>query len=214
MTGSEVRVLVTVPKGWTAASLAPLDVSQTPAVSVLGWQAWRPPGSAPGDAAPLVTACFGGETHAWTDELEPFVLDHLRAAVSSTALRIARVGALRVRSIEHTGRVTSERIDGAGEAEGELAARTFIGFADAGDAPGGRLVGCFALCVADLRECRASIDGAAVEGTFVAAPRPTPAVSALLAVVHHPSATFGALAILSFLLGVIAVVTRKRPRAK
>jgi hypothetical protein len=210
MTG-EARIVVTVPEGWTAASLAAPDLSQAPEVKVLAWQAWGEP--AKGDAAHLVAACFGGDTRLWTDEAEPIVLDRLRAVVSSTALRTARVGGLRVRSTDHAGSVTSEQIDGSGDAEGVLAARTFLGFVDGGDAAG-HLVGCFALCVADLDACRESVDGAVLEGAFVPSPRPTMATRALLGVLHHPSAAFGSVAVLSCLLGVVAVATRKRPRTK
>jgi hypothetical protein len=201
-----------VPEAWSTVPLARPDLSQVPDVRGLAWNAWGPAGT--DDAAHLVIGCFGGETRAWTDEAEPFVLDRLRAVVSSTALRAARRGGVRVRSTEHTRNVTSERIEGAGDAEGALAARTFLGFVDAGDAAEGHLVGCFALCVADLHACEASVRDADVYGRFVPSPRPTTAVRALVAMVHHPSATFGCLALLSCVLGVVAVVTRKRPRTK
>jgi hypothetical protein len=109
--------------------------------------------------------------------------------------------------------VTSEQIDGSGDAEGVLAARTFLGFVDGGEAAG-HLVGCFALCVADLDTCRESVNGAVLEGAFVPSPRPTMATRALLGVLRHPSAAFGSVAVLSCLLGVVAVATRKRPRTK
>jgi hypothetical protein len=211
MTPGEARIVVSVPEGWGTVPLEPPDLSATPGVSVLAWHAWGPLGQ--GDRAALMTACFGGEIRAWTDEAEPLALDRLRAVVSSTALRAARVGGLRVRSSEHAGSVTSEQIDGAGDAEGALAARTFLGFVDAGDAAG-HLVGCFALCVTNLHGCQASVDRSTLEGAFVPSPRPTTAVRALVAMVHHPTATFGSMAILSCLLGVIALVTRKRPRTK
>jgi hypothetical protein len=212
--GSEVRILVTVPDKWIPAPLPPLDLSQAPEVRNLGWHAWGPPGWTPSEGPRLVAACFGGDTRAWADEVEPFVLDRLRAAVSSTALRVSRVGALRVRATAHSGGVTSEWIDGVGDAEPMLRAKTFLGFVDPGDGVAGRLVGCFALCIGDLDPCQSSVEGARVEGAFVDAPVPTPAVRALVAMVHHPSATFASIAILSFLLGVVAVVTRKRPRPK
>src|SRR3984885_13524742 len=107
MTG-EARIVVTVPEGWTAASLAAPDLSQAPEVKVLAWQAWGEP--AKGDAAPLVAACFGGDTRLWTDEAEPIVLDRLRAVVSSTALRTAREGGVGVRSTDAAGSVGSEAV--------------------------------------------------------------------------------------------------------
>jgi hypothetical protein len=210
MSPSEARILVTVPEGWTAAPVAPPDLSQTPEVRVLGWQAWN----APDEASHFVAACFDRDTRAWTEEAEPIVLERLRATVSSTALRIARVGGVRVRSIEHAGGLTSEWLDGTGDAGTELTARTFLGFVDTGEVAARRLVACFALCASDRHACQASVDGASVDGTFVRAPPPTPTVRALVTMAHHPSATLGSLAILSSLLGILAVVTRKRPRTK
>ncbi len=119
-----------------------------------------------------------------------------------------------MRAAEHAANVTSERLEGAGDAEGELAARTFLGFVDFGASATDHLVGCFALCVEDLRGCETSVDGATVEGAFVPPPRPTVAARALVAMVHHPSETFGSIGILSCLLAAIALATRKRPRAK
>jgi len=142
------------------------------------------------------------------------VLERLGAVVSSTALRVARVGGRRVASTERTGASTSERIEGAGDAQGQLVARTFLGFVDGGDVSPGPLVGCFALCMSDLAACAPSVEGASVEATFVAAPRPTLGVRAVVAMAHHPSLTATSALTLSLVAAVVALATRRRPRTK
>ncbi len=205
-----IRVDLPIPPGWEAVTLAPPDLSSTEQVELLYWQAWAPvapPGLRP---ASLVAACFGSDTHAWTPEAEPIVLDRLGAVVSSTALRVAKVGGRRVVSTEHGAGSTSERIEGTGDAEGQLVAKTFLGFVD----PGKGLVGCFALCTAALPDCATSVDRATVLADFVPAPAPTLAVRAVVAMAHHPSVTAEAALTFGLLAGVVAVVTRRRPRAK
>jgi len=161
-----------------------------------------------------VGACFAGETSWWTPEAEPVVLERLGAVVSSTALRVARVGGRRVVSTERTRASTSERILGSGDAEGQLVAKTFLGFVDAGDGSPGSLVGCFALCTTDLPACAPSVERANVEATFVAAPPPTLLVRAVVAMAHHPSVTAASVLAVSVLACVVAVATRHRPRTK
>jgi hypothetical protein len=142
------------------------------------------------------------------------VLDRLGAVVSSTAVRVARVGGRRVVSTEHTGATTSERIEGAGDATGQLVAKTFLGFVDGGHGSPGPLVGCFALCTTDLPACAPSVEHATVDAAFVAPPAPTLAVRAVVAMAHHPSVTAASALTASLLAGVVAVATRRRPRTK
>jgi hypothetical protein len=199
--------------------MAPPDLASTPQVHILAWQAWAPaaePGTSAGPES-LVAACFTGETGWWTPEAEPVVLDRLGAVVSSTAVRVAGVGARRVASSEHVGASTREHIVGAGEAEGRLVARTFLGFVDAGDGSAGPLVGCFALCATDrtdLAACAPSVEEATIVASFVPAPQPTLAVRAIVAMAHHPSVTAASALTFSILAGVVALVTRRRPRTK
>jgi hypothetical protein len=117
-------------------------------------------------------------------------------------------------STEHVGARTSERIEGVGDAAGQLVAKTFLGFVDAGDGSPGSLVGCFALCTVDLPACEPSVERAGVEAAFVAPPQPTLAVRAVVAMAHHPSFTAASVLTLSLLAGVMAVATRRRPRTK
>jgi hypothetical protein len=206
------RVVLRVPDGWRETPLAPTDLSETPGVRVLTWQAWGP--EAPASAG-LVAACFGADPGTWTPEVEPLVLERLRATVSSTALRLARVGQLRVVSTDRLGVVTRELLEGRGDAEHQLSAQVFLGFVDPRES-GGRptLAGCFALCTADLPACGASVTEASVAADFVPPPPPTLSVRAALAIVGHPSTSVGVALTLCILLGAMLIVTRRRPRTK
>jgi hypothetical protein len=208
-----IRVTLPIPSGWVPAELSPPDLASAEQVHVLTWQAWRPPGIPPEGPA-LVTACFAGRTSAWTPEAEPVVLERLGAVVSSTALRVSKVGQRRVASTEHLGAMTSERLEGVGDAADRLVAKTFLGFVDAGDGSPGSLAGCFALCTMDLPACEPSVERAGVDAAFVAPPPPTLAVRAVVAMAHHPSLSAASALTLSLLAGVIAVATRRRPRTK
>jgi hypothetical protein len=211
-----IGVDLPVPRGWTAFALAPPSLASAEAIRVLEWGTWAPASAegAPAGASALVAACFAGDASSWTPEAEPIVLERLGAVVSSTALRVARVGERRVASTEHTGTETTERIEGAGDAAGQIAARTFLGFVDAGEGSAGLLVGCFALCTKDLAACGPSVERATVAAPFVPAPKPTLTVRAVVAMAHHPSVTAFSALTFALLAGVVAVATRRRPRTK
>jgi hypothetical protein len=207
------RVLVTVPDGWPRVAFAPPDLSHTGSIQVLAWEAWGPsPPLATGGG--LVAACMARDTGTWTPEAEPLVLERLDALVSSTALRMARIGGQRVVTTERDARLTSQRLEGAGDAEHLLAARTFLGFVGGRDAPSGSLVGCFALCVADLPRCGASIEKATMSAEFVPPPPATLALRAVVSMVQHPSLTLAVALSFSLLACTALVVTRRRPRTK
>jgi hypothetical protein len=211
------HVVLAVPEGWTEAPLPAPDPSQTSGIRVLAWKAWAPSakggdaGSHPGS---LVAGCFGADLGTWTPEAEPFVLERLGAMVSSTAIRATGVGECRVESTVHEGGFTTQRIVGAGEAEHQLSARTFLGFVEGEHAASGRLVGCLALCASDLPHCERSVDGATVSAVFVPSPEPTLSVRAVVAMAHHPGTTLATALGGSLLLGLAAVLTRRRPRTK
>jgi hypothetical protein len=217
-------VVLSVPEGWAEVALPPPDLSQAVGVRLLAWNAWAPPGASgvlPNDDASgfIVAACFGGSPGTWTEEAEPLVLDHLHGMVSGTALRIARVGELRTRSLTRESYVTHERLEGRGSAEHVLSAEVFLGFVEEGrgQAPGNGaedLVGCFALCTGDQSRCADSVAHAAVAAEFVPPPPATLSIRALLAAVHHPSTALAVAVALSLLFGATLVLTRRRPRTK
>lgn len=210
-------MVVKVPEGWTETSLPSPDLSGAVGVTLSAWNAWAPM-DAKGDAlgyasSALVCACFQGDPGTWTTEAEPIALEHLRGMVSSTALRVARLGELGVVATTREGELTTQRLAGRGEAEHRLSAETFLGFA-VGKAKGPDLVGCFALCTGDTAKCDASVEGASVSAVFVPAPPTSLSLRAILAAVHHPSTTLAMATAVALLVAAALVVTRRRPRTK
>lgn len=215
MSVEPARVVVDAPADWTAATLEPPDLSQSPQIALVAWRAWRP-ADAP---ARLVTACFSAATGTWTPEAEPIVLDKLAQVATSTALRVAEVGALHAAAPAHLGDVASQRLESrAGQPF--LVARTFLGFQEPG------VVACFALCVSPdptpaasgakaeaEPACAASVEGARLEGALGAPPRPGLGLTVTMAAVHHPRVAAGFVVGLAALGAMLAVATRRRPRA-
>jgi hypothetical protein len=214
---THARVLISAPDGWQKTRLLPPDLAQAPGVQLLDWQSWGPDPTSSGVAEAevgLATACLGRDTATWTPEAEPVVLERLDAEVSSTALRIARVGGYRVGLVVRGAGVVQQRLEGAGDAQHLLAARTFLGFVRGTDALSTQLVGCFALCVNDLSGCEGSVERATVEAAFVPPPPPTFSVRAAVWTVHHPSASLTLGLAFALFAGVALVLTRRRPRTK
>ena len=220
VTGPELpHVRVSLPRGWQADSaLDPADLSQTAGVRLESWQAWtQADASSP---AELVTGCWSADPGTWTPEAEPLVLERLTAMVSSTSLRIARIGDYRALPATRQGNLTSQRLLGSGEAEHRLSAQVFLGFVapvtERGAAPSSEppLVGCFALCTTDEPSCAAAVEEATVAADFVPPSRPTLSLSALVTVIHYPRTSLGVLLTFSLLVAVALVVTRRRPRTK
>jgi hypothetical protein len=209
-TSTPPHVVLRVPAGWRETALSPPDLSQTPSVHVLTWNAWGP--EAPTSAS-LVAGCFGASPGTWTPEAEPIVLERLHATMSGVALRVARVGQSRVMSTSRDGYATREALEGQGDAEGQLSGQDFLGFVASAGAPP-QLVGCFALCTVDLPACDASVKEATVAAEFVPPPAPTLSLRAVLAAVHHPKTSLGVALTLCFALATLLVATRRRPRTK
>jgi hypothetical protein len=212
------HVRLTIPLGWRPdPALDPPDLSQAIGVRLLNWEAWaKADASAPGE---LVAGCWSADPGTWTPEIEPLVLERLTAMVSSVSLRIAQFGEYRALPSTSQGNLTSRRLLGSGDSEHRLSAQIFLGFAARGagqEAPrsSGTLVGCFALCTMDEAQCGGPIEEATVAAQFVPPPGPTLSLSALVAMVHHPTTSLGLVLTFALLVGAGLVVTRRRPRTK
>ena len=212
MPAERVEIHLAPPPGWGPAALAEPDLSQSPEVALLGWKVWGPsgsPGGAPARDTRLVAACFGVETSRWTKEAEPIVLDKVAQMAASTALRVGGLGAMRPVETKDApqGGAATQELEGTGDATESVSARTFLGFVPP------TMVGCFALCVDPHGQaCRTSALEARVDGHFRPPPEPGVLLDGVLAAVHHPRAAASTLAALAALGGVLAIVTRRRPR--
>jgi hypothetical protein len=207
-TPNDQALSVRAPLGWTVDVLPPPDLSQVPQIALEQWSVWGGPQGE--DRARLVAACFATEAQAWAPEMDPLALEKLEGMAASTAVRVSGVGTMRSRSTGRGASLVEERLDGTGEAEGLLRAHLFLGFV--ATRQGTALRGCYALCSGGAA-CEASVDDATLRGSYLQPPGPSLTLRALLAIVHHPACVGWTLAGLSCLLCVVAIATRRRPRA-
>lgn len=187
---------------WTRddARLAPPELPKSPRVDLEGWSVYTP--SAHGDAV-LVSACFVGRAEGWLPEADEIAMQKLEAIVVSTYLRLGVEGGFDTFGpITREGPVRTRALDGV-----PAHARTWLAFEE-----GGSVRGCFAECVRPDARCRATVDGAHLDGAFVEPPPPTAWMRALASAVHHPAAAAVTISALAVFLGVLAILTRRRPR--
>jgi len=199
----KVTLRIEPPAAWPSAPLAPPDLSETPQVTLVEWRAWGP------DRLPnvrFVVGCFASEVTTWAEEADDIALDKLAQIASSTALRVAGLGAFTRTARAKTTLVTTARLEGTGDSRGVLSATTVLGFT------AGQAYGCFVLCVDPTQTCRDSAFTAALDGPLTPPPAPNVAVRTLALLVHHPGAAGWGLVGLFVGAGALAVATRKRPR--
>jgi hypothetical protein len=163
----------------------PPDLSQTPQVELAQWSAWR--SSPGGDAEALVAACFHARVDAWTPEADPLALAKLDETIAGAASRAP-----------------------PGPANAPITVRKAQGFVH--DARGAVLVSCFAWCRG--ASCTPAVQTAELPSSFVPPPAPSPALRAIVLLIHHPNMTAGGLAALAVLGGTAAVATRPRPKRR
>lgn len=202
-------VLDVPPPGWPATEIARPRIAETAGAQMTSFRANR---SASDDAA-LVSGCVATPIPGWLEEMRP--------AVEGRTIALAAAAAERV-----TGRAVDARADASGALELRAAsdlqatplgvARTFVGF----DAS--RVFTCFVLCAtriprgsetAEPLGCESSVRQATLEGS-VAPPHAGLGLRSVAWAIHHPrpSALVGGGLMLA--AGIIAVVTRRRPRCR
>jgi hypothetical protein len=195
------------PQEWAPCVVARPELAKGGGVSVDAWSAWSDPNA----AAHAVHGCLGTDLGTWTDELGPFALERVAATMSTVATKLTGTTSLRAETVQHLGNVTTQSFASAGD-DAHVVGRTFLGFASTPRGP--RIEGCFILCAPTTPTCDEALDAATPNAAFVPAPATSPPLRALVFGVHHPLAV--AITLLSALcvLGVVAIVTRRRPRTK
>jgi hypothetical protein len=177
-------VAVVPPAGWSAAELAPPVLAGGADARVVHWSAF----AAPDGRARLLAGCVATPIPGWVEDMRPAVEARARGLADGSADRL--VG-------------------------GDAAAltRTFLGFTRT------EVVTCFATCAAPkstsppVRACDGAVEAARLEGGAA----PPPAGLALGTVtwgVHHPRAAVAGGALATFLVAVVAVAARRRPRSR
>ena len=172
------------------------------------WNAWRSPAT----RQTLLLGCVATPIPGWVEDMRPTVDARTLALLDASAERV--VGApIETRTAPgHLGLRTVGAPEGAPLVG---IGRTFVGFGEHD------VVTCFAACVVPKaaapatvsRTCDASVRAARLVGDR--APPPSGVVlGALTWAVHHPGATVTWGGFLTFALGVVAVVSRRRPRSR
>jgi hypothetical protein len=198
------------PQGWLAAEIAPPRIAESAGAELTSFTAAR----SPEDHAAVVAGCVATPIPGWVEDMRPAVEGRTTALAGAAAERIA-------------GTAVDARGDGQGGFDLRRAsdldhagapiigtARTFVGF-DQQD--GGRVLTCFAACTRKSGSeaplgCERSVAAARLVGS-TPPPRPGLALRSVTWAVHHPRpAALGATILIAF-AGVLAVVTRRRPRS-
>jgi hypothetical protein len=195
------------PAGWTTLEAPRPVLGSNGTLVVETWEAWRAPDDT---AAQLVFGCVGMELHTWTPEANPIALEHLRATVGATLIRMDRPATLHATREARAGVVTEQWLDS--DEENRTSARTFLGFVAEGSEP--HVVGCFLLCATHSAPCDVSLRLATPTNEFVAPPEPTAPLRALVLAVHHSQAVALGAVLLFFLASVVAVWQRPGPGRK
>ncbi len=197
--GGPLDVRLAPPPEWTQdEAFGPPDLSQTPQLITAQWRAWTR------DRAELVAACFEARLGTWSPEMEPLALERLASLAAATVRRTEPDAPLHVTATTREADVAMQSLDGAG-----ASARTWLAFTRTGD-DGYAALGCMASCAHG--PCEAIVAQARLVGPRVPPPPLSLPLRALLALVHHPRATALASATFAFLVGALAVATRRRPR--
>jgi hypothetical protein len=178
------------PPGWIATEIERPALGGGSGATLTQWSALRSPAS--GEV--FLLGCVATPIPGWVEDMRPSVEARTAAMASSSAQRIVGAG------VDDPSRLG--------------ATRKFLGWNDR------EVVTCFATCAAphpmapDARQaCDASVAGARLEGGSA----PPPAGLALGAVtwaVHHPSKIVVGGGLLTFFVGALAVVARRKPRSR
>lgn len=189
--------MVDVPPGWHAADVAPPKISDSAGAELAQYAAFEDEG------ATITIGCVATPVPGWVEDMRPAVEARTVALAGASAAR-ASGKPIDAKTDDHGGFVLRSVNDLEGPPVGS--ARTWIGF----DAH--RVHTCFATCTgARFESCRHAVDGARLEGT---SPPPAPglALGVVTWAVHHPAPFAMGAGALVLLAGIVAIVTRRRPR--
>lgn len=207
------RVVAEPPPGWVSAEIEAPKIAESAGAVMTQWQAVR----AEDGGAALVTGCVATPVPGWVDDMRPAVEARTTALAGAAAARITGVPI----DVRAESSLAPERPQGvfALRAANDLAgpvigsARTFLGFDEA------RVFTCFATCANRPRAstsgheaCARAVASARLDGS---GPPPPPGLGLRGATwaVHHPRPFAVGAGLVVIVLGILAVVTRRRPRS-
>jgi hypothetical protein len=189
---SSPELFVVVPPGWTRdGDLAPIDLTQTPQLSLEQWGSARDVTG----ANTIAWACVGTDVGTWNADVTELANQKLAEIASGTAARM-HGSATPMHDVRHSEDARDRTLAAD---EGDAAARTFLVFTDA------RAHGCFVAC---SNHCGNTIDDARVAGELRDPPSAGSGLRALSYAVHHPRVAAGALLGAIALAAALAITTR------
>jgi hypothetical protein len=206
MDAREPHIAADAPPAWVAAEITRPPLADSSGASWASWNGWR----SPAKDAVLVTACVAAPVPGWVEDMRPAFSARAVALAGATASQIAGFGVETFADAEGNADWLGLRATGGGPTLGH--ARTFLGFG------GTNAHACFVVCASPnpngaALSCNEVVVHARLEGGD-APPQPGVALRAVTWGVHHPSTAAMAFAAATLLGAVLAVVTRRKPRAR
>ena len=204
-------VVAETPPSWVAADVAQPPLAGTSGARFTQWEAVR----SPDGSAALVRACVETPIPGWVPDMRTAVEARANALAMATAERTSGAQAER----RDEGHRPLVRTMGAPEGSPPIgAARTFLGFDDH------EVATCFAVCTTKSvahpasphplqPTCESAVASAHLTGG-TNPPKPGLVVGAASWAVHHPVRTAAGSAFAACVLGVLAVVVRRKPRSR
>lgn len=216
------QVAAVIPTGWLPADIERPNIAESSGARYTQWEASR---SARDDVG-LVMGCVATPIPGWVEDMRPAVEGRTVALAGASASKLTG-GPVDARAADDGTLVLRAASDLSGPLVGR--ARTFIGFDES------HVLTCFVSCTATsgvpLRQepaalaaregvgldvastCASIVSGATLEGAL---PPPGPGVALRAATwaVHHPRPTALVGLGLVVMVGILAVVLRRRPRSR
>lgn len=194
------------PPGWLPAEIAAPRIAESAGAELTSFRASHPAN----DVAALVSGCVGTPIPGWVEEMRPAVEGRTTALAGAAAERITGVP-MDARPDGNGGFSLRPASDLQGRPIGT--ARTFIGFDAA------RVFTCFVTCAAkspakaedEPLGCEHRVEEATLDGSMPP-PRPGLALRGVTWAVHNPRQAALGGGVLVVAAGVLAIITRRRPR--
>lgn len=202
------HVVAEPPPSWIAAEVTAPPIAEGTGAKVVAWRAWRAAKDETARDPTFVRACIATAIPGWVEDMRPATEMRMVGIVASTAERLANAP---IEARNEGGMLLLYAAGTHGQSGRLGVSRAFLGFDEA------HLYTCFAMCVAktpsaDAVACDANAEHAVLEGS-TPPPHPGLALSAVTWGIHHPRETATTAAVLTLLGGVLAITTRRRPRA-
>jgi hypothetical protein len=194
------EVAVEAPPAWLAGDVARPPLAESSGATWSSWKAWR---SGEKDAV-LVTGCFAAPVPGWVEDMRPAFTGRVVSLAGATA---AQITGFAVETFPE-GEALGLRAAGGGPTVGFT--RTFLGFG------GSNVHSCFVVW-GGTNAAPPACNDLVVRTRLVggdALPQPGLALSTVTWAVHHPSTTATAFAAVVVLGAVLAITTRRKPRAR